>query len=391
MPFQNHNRTALLPGTPPTLPPQDQALSWAYSVCFHTLALAVAAVATVPLRNVPQAPAPVYRMEFILSDPNNRAGQVASSDPQGAADPVPLQEAADPTKDLSPSPSMHSTFSEMMEHAAVDAPPTVQRTRRRATPASRMQEPTDVSSTAHDPVSTTSPMPIEQQSETTTPIAESYQPASPFPSEPVKHSAMSAATQATVPPAAETSANTSHDYAEPSSHVPPEPSPNPVEAIANVTPVSAIVPMSTHNGDSSSPPTDPAAAIDSQTGVTGSPLASSTEAVAVNHPAVTQSVSARSQYAWLMDLLRRRIISLQAYPGQARMQGWEGVVVVKTTINSDGNLLDAVVTKSSGYGALDEDALTLMRRVCPLHLPQDLGKSQIAILIPIHYKLDRFE
>lgn len=92
-----------------------------------------------------------------------------------------------------------------------------------------------------------------------------------------------------------------------------------------------------------------------------------------------------------MELLRRQILSLQAYPHMARMQGWEGIVVVKTTIRSDGSLVDAIVTKSSGYDALDEDALKLMHRVCPIHLPQDLGKSQIAVLIPIRYKLDRLE
>jgi protein TonB len=111
----------------------------------------------------------------------------------------------------------------------------------------------------------------------------------------------------------------------------------------------------------------------------------------MTHPVVTQSVSASSRYAWLMDLLRRRIISLQAYPHLARTQGWEGVVVVKTTINSNGDLLDAVVTKSSGYGALDEDAIRLMRRVCPVRLTQDLGKSKIAVMVPIRYRLDGFE
>lgn len=92
-----------------------------------------------------------------------------------------------------------------------------------------------------------------------------------------------------------------------------------------------------------------------------------------------------------MELLRRRIIDLQAYPRLARTEGWEGVVVVKTTINSDGNLLDAVVTKSSGFDALDEDAVKLMHRVCPVHLTRDLGKSKIAVMIPIRYRLNGFE
>lgn len=111
----------------------------------------------------------------------------------------------------------------------------------------------------------------------------------------------------------------------------------------------------------------------------------------MNHPTIARTVPTKQHLGWLMELLRRRIISLQAYPRLARTQGWEGIVVVRTTINSDGSLAEAVVTKSSGYGDLDEDALKLMHRVCPIHLPQDLGKSQIAVLIPIRYRLDRLE
>ena len=108
----------------------------------------------------------------------------------------------------------------------------------------------------------------------------------------------------------------------------------------------------------------------------------------MNHPAMARTAPAKSQYGWLAELLRRRIKSLQVYPSLPKKEGWEGVVVVKTTIDSDGSLVDAVVTKSSGYGALDEDALKLMHRVCPIHLPQDLGKSHIAVSIPIRYRLE---
>jgi protein TonB len=145
--------------------------------------------------------------------------------------------------------------------------------------------------------------------------------------------------------------------------------------------------------DSSSTTTDPTPRTSMstpQTGAASSPTASPSESVASDHPAMTQSVSTRSQYAWLLELLRRRIISLQkTYPRSASMQGWEGVVVVKATIDQDGSLVDAVVTKSSGYGDIDEDALKLMHRVCPVRLPQDLGKPQIAVMIPIRYRFDQ--
>lgn len=113
--------------------------------------------------------------------------------------------------------------------------------------------------------------------------------------------------------------------------------------------------------------------------------------VVMNHPPIGRRLSLHPDYGWLTDSLRRRVESLKAYPRLARAQGWEGRVVVRATIKDDGNLLDAVVTESSGYASLDEDAVKLMHRVCPVHLTQDLGKSTIAVMIPIRYRLDGFE
>lgn len=339
MVFSDHNR-ALVADIPPAFPSRYRILGWGCSFCLHAMALAAV---TSLLRELPQAPAPVYRMEFLLTDPQSDADQATSSDPQSAADPVTPQEAGALPEDLSqvvasPSPSMSSTTEEVLEQRPLSEPAIVQQTIRHVTPAARAQ---------HTPNSSSA---------------------------------------AAASPATEAIAENFRDHAEPPSHVPTESPQNPVEATANVAPSSAIAPLSPHNGDSSSPLTDPAPVIDSPTGSSGFPTASATETVAM-----TQTVPAKSQYGWLAELLRRRTMSLLAYPHLARMQGFEGIVVVRTTIDNDGGLVDAVVTKSSGYGALDEDALKLMHRVCPIHLPQDLGKSQITVLIPIRYRLDRLE
>lgn len=357
MAFLDHNRT-LLADIPLAVQSQDRALSWACSVCFHTMALAVAAVAAVQLREVPQAPTPVYRMEFLLTDPQSEADQTASSDPLSSADPVTPQETAALTEDSSPvvshpSPPAQASSAEAVEPHPVSEPSNVQRTEPYAPPATPARHKTDMPPPASDPVPIDSPMPIERLIETVESVVESYRPAAVPPSE------------AEASPATETIAKTVHDHAKLSSPVPPELSQNPVKAI------DSVASLSPHNGDSASlPPTD---------------------TVAMNHPTITRTVPAKQHLAWLMELLRRRIMSLQAYPRLARTQGWEGVVIVRTTIDSDGSLVDAVVTKSSGYGDLDEDALKLMHRVCPIHLPQDLGKSQIAVLIPIRYRLDKLE
>lgn len=111
--------------------------------------------------------------------------------------------------------------------------------------------------------------------------------------------------------------------------------------------------------------------------------------VATSLPSDLHPTLAQPHYGWLTNLLKRRIISMQAYPRLARLQGWEGMVVVKATITNDGHLVEAVITKSSGYPTLDGDAVSLMHQVCPIHLPHDLGQSHIELFVPIHYRLER--
>lgn len=319
------NHTALLSaGIPQVLPTQDRALIWAGSLCFHTLALAVASVAAVSLREAPPAPAPMARLEILLTDAQLEADQATATDSQSQADPTTPPETAAIAEDSSPV-------------VPASAPPVIQRTAQRVTAHTPAPQTAEMSSTVSDPLPAEISRPIEHQDEPPAPVTEPK-------------------------PIAQAAA----DHAE----------------------------SSTQQENAASPQTDatpPTPMSDSQAEASGSPTAPSAETAAMNHPPITQSVSARSQYAWLMELLRRRIINLQAYPRLARTQGWEGVVVVKTTINSDGSLIDAVVTKSSGHDALDEDAVKLMHRVCPVHLTQDLGKSKIAVMIPIRYRLDGFE
>jgi len=332
---------------PQILPLQDRAFTWACSVCFHTLALAVASVAVVGLRNAPPEQAPVARLEILLTDAQQEAEQATAVDSLDQIDPTAPQETVAPTEDsppIVPAPSP-SIVRRTTQRVAAETPPP-QTTERPPAPIDQfpvesseaIEHPSDPSASTNEPEPSTPPTAAEavEQTEVAT--------ANDSPPEPIAHTV------------------TDHvsDHAESSPQEDAAPSPTAMSDDA---------------------PADAAA----------SSAAPSEESVARTHPAITQSLSARSEYAWLMELLRRRIIDLQAYPRLARTEGWEGVVVVKTTINSDGNLLDAVVTKSSGFDALDEDAVKLMHRVCPVHLTRDLGKSKIAVMIPIRYRLNGFE
>lgn len=336
------NSLSLPPGTMQALPLQDRALTWACSACFHTLALAAVSVASVALREPPLAQPVLSRIEILLSETPSVAEQPAATS-QASLDSTVSHETADLTEDLSP----------IVPEASH---PIIQRAARRVDAETPLPQTAERSTTARDPLSAERSSPIGHHSEPPAPAAEPDLPASQIISEAIEQAEMPTAPN---PPLEPTAKNfTEHG----------EPSPQP--DISSSSPA-----------DASSTSGSPTEAMDSST-------APSAETVAMNHPVITQSLPASSPYAWLMDLLRRRIIRFQAYPRLARMQGWEGVVVVRTTINSDGGLIDAVVTKSSGYGDLDEDAVKLMHRVCPVHLTQELGKSKISVMVPIRYRLD---
>ena len=95
----------------------------------------------------------------------------------------------------------------------------------------------------------------------------------------------------------------------------------------------------------------------------------------------------KADYGWLAESLRRRLAELKRYPSAARLNGWEGKVVLRAVIRADGHLSEVKVHRSSGYEALDNAAMEAIRLVCPLHMHQPLGTSEVAVYVPIVYSL----
>jgi periplasmic protein TonB len=89
------------------------------------------------------------------------------------------------------------------------------------------------------------------------------------------------------------------------------------------------------------------------------------------------------------ESLWRRVAELKRYPTSARLNGYEGRVVVRAVIKADGNLMDVQVHKSSGYELLDEAALEVVRKACPLHMRHELEVAHVVINLPIIYSLKR--
>ena len=92
-------------------------------------------------------------------------------------------------------------------------------------------------------------------------------------------------------------------------------------------------------------------------------------------------------HGWLAESLRRRLAEIKRYPSTARLNGWEGKVVLRAVIRADGHLSEVKVHRSSGYESLDNAAIEAIRLVCPLHMHQPLGTHEVAVYVPMVYSL----
>ena len=103
----------------------------------------------------------------------------------------------------------------------------------------------------------------------------------------------------------------------------------------------------------------------------------------------TPRPATKADYGWLAESLHRRIIELRHYPSTARLNGWEGKVVLKVSIRQDGQLKDVEVVKSSGHESLDQAAMEAVRRACPLHMKHELTAPMVVLHLPVSYSLIR--
>jgi len=96
----------------------------------------------------------------------------------------------------------------------------------------------------------------------------------------------------------------------------------------------------------------------------------------------------------LLDNYRQRLTELLAgqreYPRIAALRGWEGEVRLRLRVARKGNLVGVVVDRSSGFEVLDQHALAMLAGLGSLPpLPEGLEGSEIQIVVPVSYKLNK--
>ena len=75
------------------------------------------------------------------------------------------------------------------------------------------------------------------------------------------------------------------------------------------------------------------------------------------------------------------------YPEEARRSRWTGTSVVQVQVGTDGMLRDVQIQRTSGFTLLDDQALTIVRRVAKVFVPMRLRGREHAVTVPVGFYL----
>lgn len=81
--------------------------------------------------------------------------------------------------------------------------------------------------------------------------------------------------------------------------------------------------------------------------------------------------------------IKNNIQNKISYPRMARKMGWQGKVIISFIVCEDGSVKDIQIIESSGFKALDKNAVEVIRKVAPFPKPPVAAE----LIIPIIYKL----
>ncbi|MBI2276060.1 MAG: TonB family protein [Dechloromonas sp.] len=118
--------------------------------------------------------------------------------------------------------------------------------------------------------------------------------------------------------------------------------------------------------------------------------ATATPAPAVPAAPAIQAVPAADLLAAYRQRLTELLAGQREYPRIAALRGWEGEVRLRLRVARKGNLVGVVLDRSSGFEVLDQHALAMLAGLGNLPpLPEGLEGSEIQIVVPVNYKLNK--
>ena len=93
-----------------------------------------------------------------------------------------------------------------------------------------------------------------------------------------------------------------------------------------------------------------------------------------------------------LDAVRRWVTRYKKYPEGAVKQKEESVVQLGFKFTRDGTVTDAWVEKSSGFPALDQAALAMIRAASPIpKVPDRYQGDTLTLVMPENFKIGLFD
>ncbi len=126
--------------------------------------------------------------------------------------------------------------------------------------------------------------------------------------------------------------------------------------------------------------------VDSNTSATvGANPGPATDAVSGGTEAGDLAVTGDEEYCQAnFDVIRDSILGNLRYPVLARRKGWSGLVEVAFMIAPDGSVGELRIQASSGFPALDNEAMTAIRRSAPFPPP----RMAALLVMPVNFQLN---
>ena len=155
---------------------------------------------------------------------------------------------------------------------------------------------------------------------------------------------------------------------EPESELTPEPLP------PSPTPQVEEAPLLADNAPAISTPVEPGS-----TKPSFSFPAPSAGASRANNNQTTVSKYTKAHFSRIQQGIQQQI----NYPRAARRMGWEGRVVIEFIICKDGTVKNIHIVESSGFKALDKNAVATIKKAAPFPIPPIAAK----LIIPVVYRL----
>lgn len=107
------------------------------------------------------------------------------------------------------------------------------------------------------------------------------------------------------------------------------------------------------------------------------------QSTSLNKEAINTSFAYKKNYAaTLLTWLEKH----KEYPRMARSRRQQGTVIVYFIVDRDGIIITSRIEQTSGYSALDDEALKMLARAQPLPgIPNDIEGNSLALVVPVEF------